>query len=302
MNIDQAKAIALPDILRKLGHAPIRTRGSNLWYLSPLREEKTASFHVSTAHNLWYDFGIDKGGDIITFAQEYLRIGRSNVGIADALAWLAQQQGVMPVPRPKPIVNPAPEQSEAPTLSLQHIIDIKHPALVHYLTTRRIPMELARRYFKQASVHNAATRKTFSAISFANEDGGHELRNQFFKGCIAPKRVSFIRGAKSPSRIIHVFEGCIDFVSFLVLARRIIPADDTIVLNSLSCLRYAVPYIRNYSYTNMYAWLDNDKAGDTATQSLRDLAAEENIAFRDMRPIYQPHKDVNDYLMHRKAR
>ncbi|MCU0433153.1 MAG: toprim domain-containing protein [Bacteroidia bacterium] len=298
MNIDQAKAIALPELLLKLGHQPVRERGCDLWYLSPLRDEKTASFHINTTRNVWYDFGSDKGGDTVSFAQEYLRIGRDKVSIADSLHWLRTMHGVVSfIPR----TFHAPTAT-APALELKSLTKLALPQLYNYLDTRGIDRNLARRYYKQAQVFNTNTSKTFTAISFANEDGGHELRNAFFKGCIAPKRISFIRGATSPSAQIHIFEGSVDFLSTLVLARRQTPEHDTIVLNSLSCLRQALPYISSYGYTRLCAWLDNDQAGDTATLALQAMAAQEKIAFRDMRTIYKPHKDVNDFLMHRKAR
>ena len=41
-----------------------------------LRTEKEASFKVDLHKELWYDFGLGKGGDIITLAKEIL----SNTG------------------------------------------------------------------------------------------------------------------------------------------------------------------------------------------------------------------------------
>ena len=56
MDIETAKRIALDDFLESLGHSPVRRKGNVLWYLSPLREERTASFKVDTGLNSWYDF------------------------------------------------------------------------------------------------------------------------------------------------------------------------------------------------------------------------------------------------------
>ena len=56
MNIQQAKSLALPDFLARLGHKPTHTRGQALWYRSPFRAENTPSFKVDGARNIWFDF------------------------------------------------------------------------------------------------------------------------------------------------------------------------------------------------------------------------------------------------------
>lgn len=44
-----------------------------MWYKSPFRTEKEASFKVDLHKEVWYDFGLGKGGDIITLAEEIYR-------------------------------------------------------------------------------------------------------------------------------------------------------------------------------------------------------------------------------------
>ena len=69
MNIDQIKKIKLQDFLATIDCKPAKQCGVNLMYLSPLRTEKHASFKVNTELNLWYDFGIGRGGNIIDLAE-----------------------------------------------------------------------------------------------------------------------------------------------------------------------------------------------------------------------------------------
>lgn len=68
MNIQEAKQIKIADYLQSLGHRPVKQQGANLWYKSPLRNESEASFKVNTTMNSWFDFGVGKGGNIITLA------------------------------------------------------------------------------------------------------------------------------------------------------------------------------------------------------------------------------------------
>ena len=68
MTIEEAKNIKLEDYLHSLGYNPVKRQGINLWYKSPFREETDASFKVNTEINKWYDFGLGKGGNILTLA------------------------------------------------------------------------------------------------------------------------------------------------------------------------------------------------------------------------------------------
>ncbi len=52
------------EYLQKLGYQPQKIRNNDYWYLSPLRDEKTASFKVNRKLNAWYDFGLGQGGNI----------------------------------------------------------------------------------------------------------------------------------------------------------------------------------------------------------------------------------------------
>lgn len=62
MNIQEAKAIPLPEFLAQLGFQPAYVRGKDVWYTSPLRpNERTPSFKVNLQGNLWYDFGHGAG-------------------------------------------------------------------------------------------------------------------------------------------------------------------------------------------------------------------------------------------------
>ena len=56
------------DYLSRLGYQPTKIKNADYWYLSPLRNEKTASFKINRKLNCWYDHGIGKGGNIIDFA------------------------------------------------------------------------------------------------------------------------------------------------------------------------------------------------------------------------------------------
>src|SRR5688500_8509892 len=71
MNCAEANQMDLVEYLYSLGFHPEKIRNNDYWYLSPLRDEKTASFKVNKVLNLWFDHGMGKGGNLIDFALLY---------------------------------------------------------------------------------------------------------------------------------------------------------------------------------------------------------------------------------------
>ena len=67
MNIQEAKNIRLIDFLSGLVYNPVIQRGNDVWYKSPFRTEKEASFKVDLHKEVWYDFGLAMRVLIISF-------------------------------------------------------------------------------------------------------------------------------------------------------------------------------------------------------------------------------------------
>ena len=76
-DIENMRQIPIADFLARLGHEPVRRSGNELWYRAPNRSERTPSFRVNVAKQLWYDFGLGKGGDIFTLVGELPEAGIS---------------------------------------------------------------------------------------------------------------------------------------------------------------------------------------------------------------------------------
>lgn len=68
--------ISILDFLRRLGHEPVKYSGNEHFYLSMLREEKTASLCVNDNLSVWFDHGGPnssgiRGGNLIDLAISY---------------------------------------------------------------------------------------------------------------------------------------------------------------------------------------------------------------------------------------
>ncbi|MEZ0611370.1 toprim domain-containing protein [Fibrella sp. WM1] len=296
MNIDQAKHIGLAELLTRLDIHPRQTQASRLLYLSPVRVEKTPSFYVYLKTNTWHDFGDGRGGDAVDLACAWLKFYKHDCTPADGLRWLRNMQvGFVPY---YPLPALAASRDE-PGLTLVKRQPLQHLALRHYLDKRGIPFPIARAHLQELRVRNPHTDKGFFALGFANEEGGHELRNPFFKGTLGAKALSIVRGTDPLSRRFHVFEGMMDYLSALTQARCPALKGDSYVLHSVTNLKQLYPYIHGYGYRVGYSWLDNDGAGQQATAALQAFCqTQADLVHKPMNQVYAPHKDLNAWHMH----
>ena len=266
-----------------MGCKPVKQYGVNLMYLSPLRTEKHASFKVNTEINQWYDFGIGRGGNIITLAE--LLYNSSDVSY---LIHQIERNAPSSVSGSLPTVKPTTPQN-----SFEHlqVLPITHPALIKYLEERCIDIEMARTVCKE--LHFDTRGKHYFGIGFPNIAGGYEIRNPFFKGCIAPKDISHFY-AEEPKKICFVFEGFIDFLSFMTLRRKEndgLKRQDYLVLNSVSNIQKALERLSQYD--SVQCFLDNDNAGRNA---YLQLSKELENSVVDASTLYNGYKDLNEYL------
>lgn len=291
MNIENAKQITVNQILNKIGLQPTRTTSKDSWYLSPFRNEKTASLHVDHNKNIWFDFGETKGGDSIKLVQCILAHDGKENSVSSALRWLKH----MHLERTDYLAPSAKSSTDKkpPVLELKSVQQIKNIALIYYLEQRGISLPIAKAILKQVTFSNSISGKTIYALGLKNEEGGYEIRNSFFKGSLGQKSISFIRGTQPKPSGINLFEGMFDYLSVIAQRKGKMLNNDTIILNSINCLHQIVPYIKDYGYQFGYIWLDNDPAGEKAASKILTIFKAENIMTCPMNKLYHPYKDVN---------
>ena len=290
MNTNEAKRIRIEEYLHSLGYSPARQQGGSLWYKSPFRDECEPSFKVNTERNLWYDFGAGRGGNIIALAQELYA--------SDSLPYLLER-----IAEQAPNVRPVSfsfggQPFSKPSFRQLEVAPLSSPALFSYLRQRGINTELAKRECYE--VRYQTDGKPYFAVGFPNRSGGYEIRNKFFKGCIAPKDITHIRQTE-PGETCCLFEGFMDYLSFLTLRqerhpdRPALDGQDCIVLNSVSNLSKALRPLGDYE--RIHCFLDNDRAG---LEALREIQKEYGLRVRDASHVYSGYKDLNDYLNGKK--
>ncbi|WP_276964181.1 toprim domain-containing protein [Bacteroides graminisolvens] len=291
MNIQEAKAIRLADYLQSLGYSPMKQQGNSLWYKSPFRKESEPSFKVNTELNQWFDFGIGKGGNILALARELYQDD-----YVPALLERIERQ----TPHVRPTSYSFRQQPSEPSFQQLDVRELTHPALLRYLQERGIDTDIAKRECKE--LHFTHNGKPYFAVGFENVAGGYEVRNPFFKGCIAPKDITHIRQQARQSDTCYLFEGFMDYLSFLTIRKRKNPqssdlsGQDYMVLNSISNLGKATDRLSDYEHISCF--FDNDQAGNKACLELQRVFS---YRVRDASIHYSEYKDLNDYLCGKKT-
>lgn len=278
MTIQQAKEMDMVDYLSALGHEPSKISGKSYWYLSPLQEEKTASFKVNRHLNRWFDFAEGKGGNLVDFGVQFF-----NVSVSDFLKKL-QEPGVSITHQSKKIVNQILEKQDNSQIKILSVHDINAYPLLRYLQSRIIGNDIAQKYLKKA--HYQIGDKTYYALGFKNDAGGYELRNAHFKGSSSPKDVTLIDNGTNN---LAVFEGFFSFLSYQNMChKQQEPLHNFLILNSTSFFEKRLPIMQEHKKVHLY--LDNDKTGNKCTLHGLSLNADR---LKDERSLYEKYDDLN---------
>ena len=275
MNIKQAKTIDLNNFLNICGYFPVDTKKNGNWYISPFRNEDKPSFKIE--NNLWFDFGIGKGGTIIDFLLMEKRYNLNT--IQEVLNYLSNIE----------VLKTNNIKKEKIKNNKEYILtDLKKKSLIEYLTSRNLDITRSKKYVKQ--IKYKVNEKEYFGIAFKSSKG-FEVRNKYFKGCFGEKSTSFIKGENSKE--ISIFEGFIDFLSILTLYKIDKFKSDVLILNSLSLL-----YKQDFkSYEKIYLFLDNDNSGVNAKEQLKKQYKDK---IRDKSKLYAEYKDINEMLVKNK--
>lgn len=271
-------------ILEELGLSPSKISGNNLWYFSPFRNEKTESFKINSQKNVWFDFGLGVGGNVFDFLERHKKLDlRASIFFIEGMVG---QDGFKFLDSTKNTFK-AKKNSEFKS-RINKILNITHPALINYILERGINIDIGRKYLKQIVYQNK--KGVFFAIGMQNDGEGVELRNQYFKGVIGSKTITTIKGKKSEELL--VFEGMIDFLSYLTLQKSTELVEDVVILNSVT-LASKLEEIEMDQYQSILLFLDNDSSGKKLTQEL----CEKYSNVKPMNILYPEHKDLNDFLL-----
>lgn len=314
MNIAQAKCIPLSAYLERQGLTPQKSRqgGRELWYHSPIRDgDENPSFKVDTIKNLWFDHGVATGGNIIDLVREMCscdvrdalqhleRTGLYSPALATPLTSFNVPRGASRRYEAMPEKQTAEgEKEKNGAFELVTSGPLMHPALLQYLTKRGIDHDIAGQYLSQIDFKGPQSAGKYFALGYPSGDG-FEARNALFKGFVGTgKAVTF--HDKPGSTLLQVFEGFMDFLSYLSKDKPSQPVGAVLVLNTTNLWQRALPYINDPRFEEVRLYLDNDDAGEAATLKLFENA-DDSSKLADMRSHYAGFDDLNVWLLGRKT-
>ncbi len=268
-NINDLKSVAIGDYLHAIGHDVAGRKNIVAFW----RGDHNASVSIDHYKNVWYDHGTGEGGSVIDLV---MRV--EGCDFAEACRKLEN----FSFNRSYTPIAPKVEPRES-GIVIDDVKELQHPALLQYLNERCIPIEIARKYCKEVHYHpKCKPSARYFVIGFPNDEGGWELRNRFFKGA-TNKATTYIKNYGS---VLIVFEGFMDFLSFLAMPEGILPSTqkaDYLILNSVANSEKAVALhnrieekMAEYEiegkpfYKVCYA-CDNDLAGKDVTYKMSKL-------------------------------
>ena len=294
-DLSRIKRYPIVEYLERKGIKPVRSTPAYALYHSPLREDTHPSFKVDTEKNLWIDYAEGKGGSIIdlcmrlegcTLSETIRHLGRNTL---DDTVHSPYKESVQDTFMQESIRQAASTNGGARRLT--GISDTLPLHLQKYLTEERcINMEKAMPFLRCISYEIRGLH--YQAIGFANQSGGYELRdNGTFKGTIAPKDITPIFSDRAEP--VCIFEGFIDFLSFLSMKEEVI--NHCLVMNSVSNVARSIRYLNDRQVSSIRTFLDNDEAGRRATEDFMEAG----FKVDDMSVHYRNFKDLNEYHIHR---
>ena len=260
--------------------------GGRVYFLSPFRGEKEASFTVSRRTNRYRDWGVDvtdksSGGDIIQLVMSV-----ENVDFKTALKHLMGDYQREEAPK----FEPLQEKEELPGILVVEERTIEDKSLVSYIQHRGIDIDLCRIYCTEVDVRFPYSKKDpeelYTVIGFKNDSGGYEVRNSWMKRSTRPKTIRTIKGRIADEWA--VFEGFFDYLSALMYFGVEQMRMTSVVLNTTAFLGTLYPFMADNKMNWMY--LDRDGTGKKKIIEMKEFG----IAHTDCSGIYEGYKDFNE--------
>lgn len=289
----ELRRVSIAEVMSMLGKRTDHERGN--MYFSPFREEKTPSFHIGPGGDTWFDFGTNEGGGLVDFVTRMLSCSRS-----EAYDFLASAGGTF-IPGSMDLKSSSRAEAARRAVSVLKATKDFHWPLLQYAGQRGIPGDVLRRYCDDVTYSiDGCPGRAFYAIGFRNNSGGYVLRSKDYKMCSSSASTTLspdgrVTAEVSSSKAL-VFEGFMDFLSYIALRGGNEPGYDICVLNSVANLDKNIGWLGAHS--SIGAYLDNDRAGRDACRSMFDCVSAENgdVCMFDLSTLYSGYKDLNEML------
>ena len=304
------KRFPIVHFLAKCNLVEVHGNGRERYYLSPLREERTASFAVNTRKNCWFDHGLGVGGNLLDLAMRLW--GMAYKEAAEALAQLVAcpeaYDDADALGRARNFGPPVAAPHAGRTV--REAGELRDGVLRAYLVSRGISVEALQadgrvwsqlrevRYTQAGKYAPNGALRTYFAIGLVNVSQGLEIAARGFQSHLGAKDVTFIPG-RQPG--VAVFEGMMDFFSALTLRRQRHKGQAAafqcavLVLHSVTLAKKSLPLLAKAGGSLFY-YGDNDRAGLDLQAFYQAHCRQYGAGFYAQNEGYRGYKDLNDFL------
>ena len=248
------------------------------------------------ATNRWYDFGTSEGGGLFEFVCRIAGITRGEV-----YDWLASFRSMIPESEYKEVIEKAKKVKPSRIIVDSASHDFSRRKLVEYAQSRAVTKEILERYCEEVLYHiDVYPQKQYFAIGFKNNDGGYVLRSSLTKKCTSSAMTTLDPQGNLTNEVagdkVLVFEGFMDFLSWISSVKQETPQYDCCILNSVSNIEKALPWIT--AHKNIAAFMDNDEAGRSTLQKIIENVPNQagKVCVYDMAKLYEGYNDLNEKL------
>ena len=289
----------------------------------PLRNDKNVSIYINETKNVWYDNGgITDGGGIISFVN-YL-YGNNLKDTSTALKALdkvypelkhpsknirktkTNHSATLPLFKndnsvdSKFALNGQNDKKEKTAVfSLVIVKDLFSYPLKNYLKDeRKINLDIAKNHVKEVVYKHIEKDIQFYGIGFKSGDTWVIRRDQF-KGFLGKGADISIINMKTDK--VLIFEGFIDFLSYLTAKKINNPKYTVIVLNSAVFINRALDFIKENDYIKTVDYFrDRDDTGEQSIKRVEKFLS--GVIINDKSEVYPNYKDLNEWLIHEYQR
>lgn len=283
MESKDANNIPLADILEKYEREVVKAYPGYDMYLSPFRDERTASFKVNTTTNRWQDFAEGTFGTVVDLVMK-----KEQCSFLEAMKIIEEKKFTMQSVLPE--VRERKEEELKRSLHILKVAPLQNKTLIGYAESRGIDVGIAQKYCKEVYYKIGEEGRNCFAVAFENDSGGIEFRNPMFKGCTHPKDITCIDNG---SKKCAVFEGFFDMLSYMQLMKNKpeLQSVNVVVLNSTAMVSKATEFIQKHEM--VHSFLDNDASGRSCFQVIKRMGVE---VVNESEYLYPQHNDLNAYL------
>ncbi|MBN8669406.1 MAG: hypothetical protein J0L80_01885 [Chitinophagales bacterium] len=182
---------------------------------------------------------------------------------------------------------------------------ITSETLLEEIAYRKINLETASHYLRQAFILDRETDKKTVGFAFANVSDGHVLemlnpRNHMALSTITGVNTfSFVHGVENDR--VEVFANHWDFLTWLTMNREAVPKFNCYILNCFSNLLPAINHLeQNSELKSVFEYLPNIPEGEWSRQFLYGRIEAKDMLFGSQNYIYRNYKGISSYWVHDK--